>query len=101
MNAATTKAATLLRSVRWARQLSQRELAEVAGVPLSTIERIESGQTSNPGLRTIERILSSTGYQLAIANQHGRLLNLDEDRFRHHDRSGRHLPAHLPNRPVT
>ena len=89
--------ADLLRAVRWARRLSQRELAEVAGLPRSTIDRIEARTVRDPGLGTIERILAGAGYRLAIVNELGRRLDLDGDRFCLYDRGGRHLPAHLPS----
>jgi transcriptional regulator with XRE-family HTH domain len=89
-------AGLLLRAVRRARGLSQRDLAELAGVRRSTIDRIESGQTRAPSLTLVERILRSSGHALVIADHHGRLLELDEEHERLTDHAGRHLPAHLP-----
>jgi transcriptional regulator with XRE-family HTH domain len=58
----------LLRAVRRSRRLSQRELAEVAGVRSTTVDRIESGCSNRPSLAVIEQILNATGYQLAVIN---------------------------------
>ena len=55
------------RLVRYARQsagLSQRALAERAGVPQSTVARIELGRLA-PRVDTLERILRATGRTLA------------------------------------
>lgn len=87
--------ANLLRAIRHARNLSQRELADLARLPRSTVDRIESGQTRNAAINTIERILEATGYRLAITTQHGYPLDLDTARFRHRDSAGRRFPAHL------
>jgi predicted transcriptional regulator len=46
-------------------RLSQRELAARAGVPQSTVARIESG-TIEPRSSTIDRILSSMGYAVTL-----------------------------------
>lgn len=90
----------LLRALRRARQLSQRELADEANLPRSTIDRIESGQTSRPSLWVIERIVESVGYSLVVADYHDRLLMLDDANGRLRDRGWRHYPAHLPLRPI-
>lgn len=90
----------MLRAARQARRLSQRELAELAEVPRTTVDRIESGQVRDPGLRTVETILRAAGYQLFVADNLGRPMELDGERFRHWDRGGRHLPAHLDHRAI-
>jgi transcriptional regulator with XRE-family HTH domain len=45
--------------------LSQRGLARRAGVPQPTIARIESGAVT-PNLSTLEQLLASCGYRLAL-----------------------------------
>lgn len=90
----------LLRAVRYSRRLSQRELARLAGVRRTTVDRIESGSTHEPSLRIVESILQSVAYRLVVADQHGRPLRLEADRFRYWDRGGRHLPAHLERRAI-
>ncbi|WP_367228733.1 helix-turn-helix domain-containing protein [Succinivibrio sp.] len=45
--------------------LSQRELAELCGLPQSSITRIESGKTS-PNLSTLLKILRKLGLRFSI-----------------------------------
>jgi transcriptional regulator with XRE-family HTH domain len=87
--------ALVLRAVRRARRMSQRELAERAGVPRSTVDRIESGRTS-ARFETIAVLLAAAGFDLLIVDWRGRLLEVDS--VTHHivDRAGRRFPAHLP-----
>jgi transcriptional regulator with XRE-family HTH domain len=90
----------VVRAVRWARRLSQRDLATITRVPSTTIDRIESGYTSNPRLGTIEAILTPTGYRLVVVNQFGRLLRGEAEHDDLRDRADRRFPAHLEIRPV-
>ena len=99
--------ADVLRAVRWTRRLSQRELADLAGLPRSTVDRIESGQVRDPGFSTVQRILAATGYTLVVINEHGRLLRAsigetgrNDSGAHHYDHAGRRLPAHLESRKV-
>lgn len=55
-----------LRSLRRQQDLSQRELAQLAGAPISTIARIESGEITNPRLRTVERLVRAAGATVTI-----------------------------------
>jgi transcriptional regulator with XRE-family HTH domain len=57
-------AARLLRAARRRAGLSQRALAEAAGVPQSTVARIELG-TLSPRANTLERLLRGTGHGLS------------------------------------
>ncbi len=86
--------ARTLRAARRARKVSQRELATLAGVPRSTIERVEAGRVA-PGLVTAARLLGSLGYELVAADQRGEILELDDEHDRVRDRAGRRFPAHL------
>lgn len=54
----------LLRRARKRARLSQRAVAELAGVPQSTIARIELG-TLSPRVDTLERILRAAGQTLS------------------------------------
>ncbi len=54
-------------------ELSQRDLAELCGIPQSSIARIESGLTS-PNLSTLLKILNKLGLKLSITH----LLNAAE-----------------------
>ena len=58
MNAAAT-----LRRARQAASLTQAELAAHAGVPQSTVGRIESGRTV-PSVETLTRLLAVCGWEL-------------------------------------
>ncbi|MET0417539.1 MAG: helix-turn-helix domain-containing protein, partial [Actinoplanes sp.] len=57
---------SLLRALRRRADLSQRELAERAGVPQPTLARIESGRAIDPRYRTVERLVRAAGGDLAI-----------------------------------
>jgi hypothetical protein len=67
-------------------------------VPRATIERIEAARSPNPGVGTLDRILRGAHFRLAVLAENGRELQIRSDRFRLYDRTGRHLPAHLPAR---
>jgi transcriptional regulator with XRE-family HTH domain len=84
-----------VRAVRRYRQLSTRELAELAGIPKTTINRIEA-QRSVPRLDTFLALLRATGHELAILDSYGWPLVLDLEHDRLRDRRKRHFPAHLP-----
>lgn len=58
-------ASSLLQQARIISGLSQRDLSTAAGVPRSTIARIESGQMQ-PTLPTLQRILIATGVEMRI-----------------------------------
>ena len=58
-------AANLLRDARVRRGWSQRRLAEAAGVPASTVARIESS-TRQPSLVTLSRLLAAADLELRI-----------------------------------
>ncbi len=84
----------LIRAARRSRRVSQRELAVLARVPHSTVDRAEAGRVM-PRLQTLVDLLGALGYEFVIADRHGRLLELDDEHDRLRDRSGRHFPAHL------
>ncbi len=62
-NAVESWAGNVLRLARAKKGLSQRELARTAGVPASTIAKIESGQRQ-PTHPTLAKILASVGLAL-------------------------------------
>ncbi|MGW4501812.1 GNAT family N-acetyltransferase [Micromonospora sp. NPDC004336] len=84
-----------LRSLRRLADLSQRELAELSGVPQATLARIESGRATDPRFRTVERLVRAAGGKVAV-NGAGRT---DNDYDNHNDNSddnenaGEPLPA--------
>lgn len=58
-------ASSLLRLARMERGWSQRQLAAAAGVPTSTVGRIESG-SRQPSLVTLSRLLAAADVELRI-----------------------------------
>ncbi|SCL17832.1 Acetyltransferase (GNAT) family protein [Micromonospora rhizosphaerae] len=97
-----------LRALRRAADLSQRELAEKSGVPQATIARIESGKTSDPNFRTVERLVGAVAGRITIAvaghtsqaaaDATCSLPAVPHEKVR--DAAGRHCPAHLDAREV-
>jgi transcriptional regulator with XRE-family HTH domain len=57
--------ARALRSARQEAGLSQRQVAELADVPASTIGRIERGQVS-PTVQMLERLAGAMGLRLSM-----------------------------------
>ena len=60
-----TTAGALLVLARQERDISQRELAELAGVAQSEIAKIESGKRE-PSIPTLQRILAGAGLELRL-----------------------------------
>ena len=92
---ATRVASGWVRAIRRFRTLSTRELAEVTGVPKTTINRIEA-QRCVPRLDTFLTLLRATGHELAVINEYGWPLVLEPEHDRLVDRRKRRFPAHLP-----
>lgn len=80
--------------MRCGRRISQRELAEVAHIPRTTIARIEGGATI-PRFDTLVHLAAALGYVVSIHDRHRRPLHVDADKEALVDRGGRHFPAHL------
>lgn len=59
-----------LRTARRAAKLSQRDLAERAGVPQPTVARIESRAVS-PRVETLDRLLAACGLGLTVRRRPG------------------------------
>jgi len=90
----------LLRAVRRRRGLSQRELAVIARVPRSTIERIEAGTTS-PKHETLGRILESVGFAFEVFDdERANPITPDYELESICDGQLRRLPAHLRSRAI-
>jgi transcriptional regulator with XRE-family HTH domain len=79
--------------------VSQRRLAHLAGVPHSTVDRIEAG-VSDPRVGTLTALLGAIGYELAICTRQGRLLKVDPEQEALVDSAGRHFPPHWEVEPV-
>jgi transcriptional regulator with XRE-family HTH domain/GNAT superfamily N-acetyltransferase len=97
-----TDLGALLRALRRQGDLSQRDLAARAGVPMSTVARIESGRATDPKFRTIERLVRAAGGVLAVGAAPSTELrpvpaNPNEG---YADAAGRNYPAHLDVREV-
>jgi transcriptional regulator with XRE-family HTH domain len=86
----------LLRRVRREADLSQRELAELAGVQQVLVSRIESGKVSNPSFRTLERLVGAAGGRLGVDLTAVQPIPHEDRR----DEGDRHYPAHLDVRDV-
>ena len=81
--------------------LSQRELAALAGVPASTVARLESGATTDPRLSTMAKLAAVAGHRLVMAADDDELLTPEPElRSRCRDLRGRRLPAHLDVAPA-
>jgi transcriptional regulator with XRE-family HTH domain len=86
-------ASRFLRRARRIADLSQRELAQAAGMPQSTVARIEA-ERMTPRVDCLDRLLRATGCQLAVVDGDGwPLAPMGEDRYL--DQAGRRFPAHL------
>jgi transcriptional regulator with XRE-family HTH domain len=76
---AEMKAADMLRDARLAAGLTQRQLAQRAGMPQSTIGRIETGAIS-PRVDTLERLLRAANQELRVAARPG--IGIDRSQIR-------------------
>jgi transcriptional regulator with XRE-family HTH domain len=90
----------MLRVLRREADLSQRELADLAGLPQSTLSRIEAGTAWDPKFRTIERLVRAAGAALAVdkVDVDVRAVGRVDDEPR--DAAGRRYPSHLDLREV-
>ena len=92
-----------VRACRAQAGFSQRALAVAAGVPHSTVARLESGRVADTArLGTLLRVTAACGVRLGgvVAGAEGTGLLHTDLAQRHLDHGGRMLPAHLENRPV-
>lgn len=97
-----------LRRLRRRADLSQRELALRAGVPASTVARIESGGTTNPRWRTVQRLVNAAGGSIHLGVDRGATPDPVPDPPTPPppaggtltDAAGRRYPAHLDVRQV-
>src|SRR5688500_4668328 len=88
-------AAAMLRAARRHADLSQRDLAEMAGTSRRTVERAEGSDASAITVGTLPRLLAAAaGCRLAAVTTEGTLLGVVEAEVLR-DRGGRHYPAHL------
>lgn len=64
--------------LRCERGLSRRELAELSGVALATIGRIERGESSRPHRSTLQALAEALGAEVRAGRNGGAVLELDE-----------------------
>jgi ribosomal protein S18 acetylase RimI-like enzyme/DNA-binding XRE family transcriptional regulator len=98
----------VLRALRRRADLSQRELAALAGVRQATVARIEAGRATDPKFRTVERLVLAAGGWIglgavrpgaaALEAASGPAVRIPHEEMR--DEGGRHYPAHLDVREV-
>jgi transcriptional regulator with XRE-family HTH domain len=84
----------LIRSVRRRADLSQRELADAAGLARSTVAKAEAG-TLTPSLNTLLRILAAADLVLVVADRDGNVvqpMRVWDDTL---DGGDKKFPAHL------
>jgi transcriptional regulator with XRE-family HTH domain len=84
----------IVRRVRRAADLSQRELAKAADVSPALIGAVEKG-TRIPSLPSLQRILNAANYVLLVGDANGRLVVPLEVWQDVEDGAGRRYPAHL------
>lgn len=53
-----------LKEIKVVKKLTNQQVADLSGVPLSTVTRIFNGQTDNPNIETIEAIAKGMGVSL-------------------------------------
>lgn len=53
-----------LREIKSNLNLSTKEIASVSGIPEPTLEKLFSGQTKNPGINSIQKLVHALGYTL-------------------------------------
>ena len=86
----------VLRRARRAADLSQREMAALAGIPRSTLGAAEAG-TRDIGMGVLTRVAAVAGLRLALVDGDGvEVPPMDDAAVR--DRSDRRFPAHLDPR---
>jgi transcriptional regulator with XRE-family HTH domain len=89
----------LLRGLRRFGDLSQRQLAERSGVPLSTISRLEAGKRRDALFSTVVRLARAANAQVLVADADGNSVpEIPHENLS--DGADRHYPAHVDVRPV-
>ncbi|MCX5068849.1 helix-turn-helix domain-containing protein [Micromonospora lupini] len=93
----------VIRALRRQADLSQRQLAERAGVPQPTLARIESGRVADPRFRTVERLVRAARGEMAFGTPSVTPAVIEPTPVPHddmRDMAGRRYPAHLDVWPV-
>ena len=94
--AETAVLTALLRRIRRAADLSQRQLAQRLGLSPTTVAQVETGRRDLPATLLV-RAAGLAGFRVALLDAAGdEVAGMAPDSVR--DRSGRHFPAHLDTR---
>lgn len=88
----------ILRAARRQADLSQRELAKLAGVGAATVARLEMGSGTTATVAVLDRMLEAAGCRLLVVDAAGAAVHPLPGGPR--DRGGRRYPAHLDVRRV-
>jgi transcriptional regulator with XRE-family HTH domain len=86
--------AGLIRAARRQADLSQRELARVAGVPASTVARVESA-ARQPSVELFARLIAAAGMYLVVVDPRGVTVHPMRDWDDWRDGAHRRYPSHL------
>ncbi|MDX2274356.1 MAG: helix-turn-helix domain-containing protein [Hyphomonadaceae bacterium] len=70
--------AEAVKTRRKALKLTQRALAERAGVSLARLEGLENGRIPEIGFKHLTRVLNALGYDLRLTEQNQRRPTLDD-----------------------
>lgn len=93
-----------LLALKEARKLTNQQIADLSGVPLSTVTRIFNGQTDNPSFQTITDIVTALGGSLdeimgltkpEVPQETDKLILLYQETLHNRERSIRKLFACL------
>ncbi len=86
-----------VRQMRRRLDVSQRQLADRAGVPKSTVADLETGRTE-PSVRTIALVLEAGGLSLEVVDRTDAPVTFHGDTSEPRDLAERRLPPHLDAR---
>jgi transcriptional regulator with XRE-family HTH domain len=85
-----------VRRIRRRADLSQRQLAQAAGISQSLVARVEAGK-QDIAVGLLERLAALAGLRLVLIDEAGNeVAGMDDEAVR--DQSGRRFPAHLDTR---
>jgi transcriptional regulator with XRE-family HTH domain len=84
----------LVRRARRIADLSQREMAQAAGLSRSTVARVESGNLT-PSLGVMQRLLATAGLHMVVVDAAGRIVKPMRESDETRDADNRRYPSHL------
>ena len=93
------RVADVVRAVRRNAGMSQRDLATHAGVPASTVGRIEASRSDDVLVSTLLKLIDATEHAIVVVDEGGAPIDLRHPQGKnvaqYRDLLGRRLPAHL------